>query len=187
MSLLYIFQSYSSHTSHHPSQTPCLPWISYSTQKLMLDSCKMLQKQSEASHTFLWHFFIWEFKIVVDSWKLLYILWDDWTIFYDFNFKWTATAATGIHHTKAWLSQLVNFKNAIWTWRHFRRTICNKIMFLLEKKPQKRMECFRLLLNPLVWIEHQFLSNIRDSKKAMRVWGMMRGVEEVRKSEHQSW
>ena len=24
---------YSSHTSHHPSQTPCLPWISYDTQK----------------------------------------------------------------------------------------------------------------------------------------------------------
>ena len=25
---------YSSHTSHHPSQTPCLPWISYATQKI---------------------------------------------------------------------------------------------------------------------------------------------------------
>ena len=48
---------YSSHTSHHPSQTPCLPWISYATQKLMLDSCKMVKKQSEASHTFLWQFF----------------------------------------------------------------------------------------------------------------------------------
>ena len=48
---------YSSHTSHHPSQTPCLPWISYATQKLMLDSCKILQKQSEAFHTFLWHHF----------------------------------------------------------------------------------------------------------------------------------
>ena len=48
---------YSSHTSHHPSQTPCLPWISYATQKLMLDSCKMLKKQFEAFHTFLWHHF----------------------------------------------------------------------------------------------------------------------------------
>ena len=28
---------YSSHNSHHPSQTPCLPWISYLTQNLMLD------------------------------------------------------------------------------------------------------------------------------------------------------
>ena len=49
--------SYSSHTTHHPSQIPCLPWISYATQKLRLDSCKMLQKQSEAFHTFLWNFF----------------------------------------------------------------------------------------------------------------------------------
>ena len=48
---------YSPSTSPHPSQTPCFPWISYATQKLMLDSCKMLQKQSEAFHTFLWHFF----------------------------------------------------------------------------------------------------------------------------------
>ena len=35
---------YSSHTSHHPSQTPCLLLISYATQKLMLDSCKICQK-----------------------------------------------------------------------------------------------------------------------------------------------
>ncbi len=34
-----------------------LAWISYATQKLMLDSCKMIQKQSEAFHTFLWHHF----------------------------------------------------------------------------------------------------------------------------------
>ena len=36
------------------------------------------------------------------------------TNFYDFTFKWTASAAIGIHPTKAWLSQQVNFKNAIW-------------------------------------------------------------------------
>ena len=47
----------SSNTSHHPSQTPCFPWISYATEKPMFDSCKMLQKQSESFHTFLWHFF----------------------------------------------------------------------------------------------------------------------------------
>ena len=32
------------------------------------------------------------------------------TNFYNFRIKWTATAAIGIHPTKAWLSQLVNFK-----------------------------------------------------------------------------
>ena len=37
------------------------------------------------------------------------------------------------------------------------------------------------------WIEHQFLSGIRNSRKAGSLWGMMRGVGGVRKSIHQSW
>ena len=53
--------------------------------------------------------------------------------------------------------------------------------------PQKRMECFTLLFDHLAWIEHQFLSGIRDSRKAGSLWGMMRGVGGVRKSIHQSW
>ena len=53
--------------------------------------------------------------------------------------------------------------------------------------PQKRMECFRLLFDHLAWIEHQFLSGIRDSRKAGSLWGMMRGVGRVRKSIHHSW
>ena len=54
--------------------------------------------------------------------------------------------------------------------------------------PQKqRMEYFRLLLDYLAWIEHQFLSGIRDSRKAGNLWGMMRGVGGVRKSIDQSW
>ena len=53
--------------------------------------------------------------------------------------------------------------------------------------PQKRMECFKLLFDHLAWIEHQFLSGIRDSRKAGSLWGMMRGVGGVRNSIHQSW
>ena len=53
--------------------------------------------------------------------------------------------------------------------------------------PQKRMECFRLLLEHLVWIEHQLLSGIRDSRKAVSLWRMMRSVGGVRKSILQSW
>ena len=106
------------------------------------------------------------------------------TNFHDFRFKWTATAGIGIHPTKTWLSQLMNFKNAIW---HFKRTIGNKIVLNLEKIPQKRMECFGLLFDHLAWIEHQFLSGIRDSRKAGSLWGMMRAVGGVRKSTHQSW
>ena len=53
--------------------------------------------------------------------------------------------------------------------------------------PQKRMECFRMLLEHIAWIKHQFLSSIRDSRKTGSLWGMMRGVGRVRKSIHQSW
>ena len=49
------------------------------------------------------------------------------------------------------------------------------------------MECFRLLLEHLAWIEHEILSGIRDSGKAGGLWGIMRGVGGVRKSIYQSW
>ena len=62
-----------------------------------------------------------------------------------------------------------------------------KFCFKLGKMPQKRMECFILLLEHLAWIEHQFLSGIRDSRKSGSLWGMMRGVGRVRKSIDQSW
>ena len=49
------------------------------------------------------------------------------------------------------------------------------------------MEYFRLLLDPLAWIEHQFSSSIRDSRKAGSLWEMMRCVGGVRKSIDLSW
>ena len=49
------------------------------------------------------------------------------------------------------------------------------------------MEFSRLLFDHFAWIEHQFLSGIRDSRKAESLWGMMRGVGGVRKSIRQSW
>ena len=36
---------YSSHTSHHPSQTPCLPWISYAT---LLSDARFMQDPPKA-------------------------------------------------------------------------------------------------------------------------------------------
>ena len=106
------------------------------------------------------------------------------TNFYDFRFKWTATAAIGIHPTKAWLSQLVNLKMQSDT---LEERYAIKFCFELGKMPQKRMECFRLLFDHLAWIEHQFLRGIRDSRKAGSLWGMMRGMGGVRKSIHHSW
>ena len=53
--------------------------------------------------------------------------------------------------------------------------------------PQKRMECSRLLFDHVTWIEYQFLSDIRDSRKPGSLWGMMRGMGGIRKSIYQSW
>ena len=54
------------------------------------------------------------------------------TNFYDFRFKSIATAGIRIHPTKAWLSQLVNFKNAIWT---LEELYAIKFCFKLGKMP----------------------------------------------------
>ena len=62
-----------------------------------------------------------------------------------------------------------------------------KFCFILGKNATEIMECFRLLFDHLAWIEHLFLSSIRDSRKAWSLWGMMRGVGGVMKSIHQSW
>ena len=128
-------------------------------------------------------FFVKAFKIVANSLKIQYVIAIHFmrglTNFYDFRFKWTTTAA------KAWLSQLVNFKNAIW---YFRRTICNKILFTTKKKCHRNVwNASGLLFGHLAWIELQFLSGVRDSRKAGSLWGMMRGVGGVRESIHQSW
>ena len=48
--------------------------------------------------------------------------------------------------------------------------------------PQKRLECFRLVLDHLAWIEHQFSSG----RQGVCEVGI-RGVGGVRKSIHQSW
>ena len=138
------------------------------------------------------------------------------TNFYDFRFKWTATGAIGIHPTKmqsghedtleeryaikfcfklntretygmlqtafAWIEhQFLRFKEG----RESVRGVGG--IRKSEKMPQKRMECFRLLFDHLPWIEHKFLSGIRDSSKADSLWGIMRGVGGVRKSADQSW
>ena len=59
-----------------------------------------------------------------------------------------------------------------------------KLCFQLGKNAT---ETYGMLLEHLAWIEHQFLSCIRDSRKTESLWGMMRGVGGVRKSIHQSW
>ena len=68
------------------------------------------------------------------------------TNFYDFRFKRTATAGIGIHPTKAWLSQLVNLKNAIWT---LEERYAIKFCFKLGKN------AIRWKLDRLLWPREQ--------------------------------
>ena len=74
---------------------------------------------------------------------------------YSSNWKYTLL--------KPWLSQLVNFKNAIW---HFRRTICNKILFLkLENATENEWNASDYFSTILYESSISFLSSIRDSRK----------------------
>ena len=95
--------------------------------------------------------------------------------FYDFRFKSTATAAIRIHSTKAWLSELVNFKNAIWMWGHFRKTLDQKNATEIDEMLQTAFgpSCMNRA-SVLEW-------------KAGSLWGTMRGVGGIRQSIHQSW
>ena len=136
-------------------------------------------------------FFVQTFKIVVDSWKftmlLLYILWDDWPV-------------VMISGSNQQLQQQLEYsllKPDCHCWRiskmqsgredTLEERYAIKFCFKPGKMPQKRIECFRLLFDHLAWIEHEFLSGIRDSMKARSLRGIMRSVRGVRKSIHQSW
>ena len=115
---------------------------------------------------------------------LLYILWDDWPIFMisgsneQLQQQLEYTLLKPDCHSW-WISKMQSGREE--------EQYAIKFCFKLGKMPKKCMECFRLLLEYLAWIEHQFLSSIRDSRKAGSLWGMTRGVRGVRKSLHQSW
>ena len=123
------------------------------------------------------------FKIVVDSCEfsilLLYILWDDWSIFIisasneQLQQQLEYTLLKPDCHSW-WISKMQSGREDTLEERY-----AIKLCLKLGKIPQKRIECFRLLFDHLAWIEHQYLSGIRDSRKT--------GVGGVRKSEHQSW
>ena len=118
---------------------------------------------------------------------LLYILWDDWPVFMisgsnqQLQQQLEYTLLKPDWHSW-WISKMQSGReDSLEEWHAI------KFCFKLEKMPQKRMECFRLLLEHLARIEHQFLSGIRDSRKAGSLCGMMRDVGGVRKSIYQSW
>ena len=118
---------------------------------------------------------------------LLYILWYDWPIFMISGSK--EQLQQDLEYTllkpdchRWWILKMQSgHKDTL------EEGYAIKFCFKFGKMPQKRMEYFRLLFDHFAWIEHEFLSGIRDSRKAGCLWGMMRGVGGVRKSIHQSW
>ena len=118
---------------------------------------------------------------------LLYILWDDWPIFRISGSNEQLQQQLEYTLLKPdchcwWTSKMQSGRQDTLEERMHKNYVLN-----LEKMPQKRMQCFRLLFDHLAWIEHQFLSGIRDSRKAGSLGGMMRGVGGVKKSIHHSW
>ena len=121
------------------------------------------------------------------SMLLLYILLDDWPIFMISSSKEQLQQQLEYTLRKPdchswWISKMQSGREYTLEKRY-----AIKFCFKLGKIPQKHMGYFRLLFDHLAWIEHQFLSGIKDSRKASGLWGMMEGVGGVKKSIHQSW
>ena len=118
---------------------------------------------------------------------LLYNLWDDWPICMISGSNKLLQQQLEYTLLKPdchswWISKMLSGREDTLEERY-----AIKFCFKLGKMLQKRMECFRLLLEHLAWIKHLFLSAIRDSRKAGSLWGMMIGVGGVRKSIHYRW
>ena len=105
-------------------------------------------------------------KVSRHSWKfsmlLLYILWDGWSIF----------MISGSNELLQQQLQYTLIKPGCHSWRiskmqsdTLEEQYAIKFCFKLGKRPQKRMECFRLLFDHLAWIEHQFLSGKKIFKE----------------------
>ena len=127
-------------------------------------------------------FFVQAFKIVIDSWKfsilLLYILWDDWPIFMisDSNEQLQQQLEYTLLKPDChcwWISKMQSGREDTLQERY-----AIKFCFKLGKNATEIYE----MLEHLSWIDNPFLSGIRDSRTAGSLWGIMRGVGEVRKS-----
>ena len=110
---------------------------------------------------------------------LLYIVWDDWPIFMISGSKEQLQQELEYILLKPdchcwWISKMqsdtLEERDAI------------KFCFKLRKMPQKRMECFRLLLDHLAWIEDQFFEwhkrfkRGRESLRDDERWGSSKEV-----------
>ena len=153
--------------------------------------------KKKLSQTYIAHsisfqtFFVQTYKIVVDSWKftmlLLYIVWDNWPIFMisgsneQLQQEFEYTLLKPDCHSWCISKMQSGHEDTLEEWYSIR------FCFKLGKNTTETYVMLQTAFSYLAWIEHQFLSGIRDSMKARSLWGVMRGVGGVRKSIHQSW
>ena len=118
---------------------------------------------------------------------LIYILWDVWTIFMisDSNEQlWKELEYTLLNPdcNSWWISKMQSGHEDTLEERY-----AIKLCFKLGKNATETYGTLQTVLEHLAWIDHEFLSGIRDSRKAGNLWGMIRGVGGVKKSIHHSW
>ena len=108
---------------------------------------------------------------------LLYIVWDDWPIF-------MISASNKQLQQQLEYTQLKPDCHSRWISKMQSDTLegryAIKFCFELGKNVTETYGMLQTAFG--AWIEHQFLSGIRDSRKAGSLWGMMRGVGGVRNS-----
>ena len=118
---------------------------------------------------------------------LLYILWDEWPIFMILGSNQQLQQKLEYSLLKPdchswWISKMQSGREDTLEERYAR-----KFCFKLRKNVTETYGMLQTAFRPHEWIEHQFLSGIRDSRQAGSLWGMMRGVGGVMKSIHRSW
>ena len=121
-------------------------------------------------------FFVQVFKIVSRKFSnlLLYILWDDGPIF----------MISGSNEQLLQQLEYTLLKPDCHSWwiskmqsDTLEERYAIKFCFKLGKNAHRNVwNASGLLLEHLAWINHQFLSGIRDPRKPQSLWGMMKGV-----------
>ena len=125
---------------------------------------------------------------VVDSSKftmlLLHILWDDWPIF-------MISASNKQLQLELEYPLLKPDCHSWWISKMQSDTLeeryAIKFCFKLGKNARETYGMLQTAFGVSCMNQASVLSGIRDSRKAVGLWGMMRGVGGVRKSIHQSW
>ena len=118
---------------------------------------------------------------------LLYILWDDWPIFMisapneQLQQQLECTLLKPDCHSW-WISKIQSGCEDTLEERY-----AIKFCFKLGKNARETYEMLHTAFWPSCINRASVLSGIRDSRKAGSLWGRMRGVGGVKKSEHQSW